>query len=90
MTSTPQITVALVRELLDSTAGDPVLYIDADGELAVDSSVHAPRGSIVVTREAAAEYFGERHVDGLDDDTIDELLPGTEDWVEHTLDVLND
>ncbi|ROQ69160.1 hypothetical protein EDD93_3657 [Streptomyces sp. 840.1] len=90
MAQHPEITVALVRELLNSPAGGPVLYIDETGQLAVGSEIHAPRSSVVATREEASDYFGEHHVDGLDDDTISDLLPGTEDWVENTLAALND
>ncbi|MFJ9979716.1 hypothetical protein [Streptomyces cyaneofuscatus] len=87
--SQPQITVSLVRQLLTSPAGDPVLYIDETGNLTVGSEEHAPHDSVVATREEASDYFGEHHVDGLDDDTIADLLPETEQWVENTLEALN-
>lgn len=89
MAQHPQITVVLVRELLNSSTEDPVLYIDETGDLAVGSEVHAPRRAVVATRDEVSDYFGEHHVDGLDDDTISDLLPGTEDWVENTLEALN-
>ncbi|MEE4491627.1 hypothetical protein [Streptomyces sp. BE230] len=85
MPETPQITVALVRELLNSAAGNPVLYINESGWLEVGSEIHAARTAVVATREDVSDYFGEHHVDGLDDDTISELLPGTEQWVEEAL-----
>ena len=85
----PQITVALVRELLNSPAADPVLYID-EGRLTVDSETHAQPGSVVATRKEASDYFGEHHVDGLDDETIADLLPETEQWVENAFEALND
>lgn len=87
MPTTPQITVGLVRSLLNSPASDPVLHLD-DGVLAVSSEAHVRPRTIVATREEASEYFGEHHVDGLPDETIEELLPGTERWVENTIEAL--
>lgn len=87
---TPQITLALVRALLDDRAENSVLYI-SDHELAIgpEASVSTHR-AVVATRTEVSDYFGEHHVDGLDDETIAELLPGTEQWVEDTLERLAD
>ncbi|MFD3917328.1 hypothetical protein [Streptomyces sp. NPDC058603] len=91
MPSNPQITVALVRELLNSPAQNPVLYIEDETDIAVGpEALVDTRRAVVATREEVSDYFGEHHADGLDDDTIRELLPATDEWVESTLETLRD
>lgn len=63
----PQVTVQDVRELLNSPAEHPVLYVkegpDNEGgefELDVWAGALVPHGSIVTDREAAARWLGRR------------------------------
>ncbi|MFD8820856.1 hypothetical protein ACFV1C_00555 [Streptomyces sp. NPDC059605] len=89
MARAPQITVTHIRQLLNSPASDPILYITDDGSLAVGSESNEGHHPIVATREEAADFFGEDHVDGLDTETIQDLLPETEQWVESALETAN-
>lgn len=89
MTDQREITVQHIRRLLANSEGDSALcLIDGDIEVRTAGDIPNPRG-VIVTREQASDFFGEHHVDGLEDDTIDELLDGvSEEWMDQTREAL--
>jgi hypothetical protein len=53
----PQVTEHHVRDLLDSPAEEPVLYVEYDGEIAVGPRIYASHRSIVITREGLVDWL---------------------------------
>lgn len=68
----PQVTVQHLRELLDSPAEEPVLYLNNEEGLELDvwAEALAPAGHVIVSRASLLEMIG----DDTDDDTLSEQL----------------
>lgn len=92
MSRTPQITAADIRELLNSPAEQPVLYIQLDendgnpGDLAVWAAALVQHHTVVLTREDAQDLLG----DTPDADTITDCLPQIQEEVDAIYSTLTD
>ncbi|WP_435108080.1 hypothetical protein [Nocardiopsis synnemataformans] len=75
MDSTPKVTVAHVRELLNDHRDDPVLYVNEEGELDVWVEAHVDHHQVVVRQHEAEEVLLPTGAGPLTDDDIDGYLP---------------
>jgi len=78
----PRVTVAHLRELLDSRSEDPVLYLNGDlDELEVWASAHVHHSVVVMHRHEAVDWLkGATGAAALGD--LAEELQGTVDAIE--------
>ncbi|MDH6710937.1 hypothetical protein P3T27_007688 [Kitasatospora sp. MAA19] len=74
----PTVTAALLRQLLDSSAENPVLYVSADSdtpELDVWAGALVDNGTVVITRTELTDWLG----DDWTDADLREYLPALQE-----------
>lgn len=91
MSTFPQVTLADLSTLAESSAEQPVLCLDETGQLTVDPEAHVPHGSIVLTQEQLVDIF-HGSLDGSVQDqweALDEEF-SRDDVLEHLKDEINE
>nr|BEK68869.1 hypothetical protein KPHV_60960 [Kitasatospora purpeofusca] len=67
----PKVTTSHLRQLLDSRAEQPVLYIDPEsGQLDIWADALVHHASVVLTREELVDALGDDFSDGDADDYL--------------------
>lgn len=84
MPNTTTVTVGHIRQLLDSPAERPTLYVDHAGRLDVDPAAHVSADQVVLDREQIQDWFdGDlNEARAADAEDLEDLISGAQSRVE--------